>query len=223
MEKKLIIKQYLSYIIYALISGFIIASGLTLYIAHFNTNILTIGSVKEVDPFLLFSLTIVFASPIYILFVLKEKLYRCCIPLSAFLFSVIVLYPSTSASNYFYIALAVVVICLTFVFKDIFKDRKINFLDGIAFKIKSLEFRGADLFVGGAAVLMTAAVSAGTIIRMYTFNNSTFDFGLFAQMYEYMATDFSQNSTLERNEHELKKSSNRGYVFTELIFPRCKK
>ncbi|MDE6579190.1 MAG: DUF2079 domain-containing protein [Ruminiclostridium sp.] len=200
MEKKLKIKKYLSYIIYALISGFIIASGITLYIAHFDSNILTIDSVKEIDTLLLFSLTVITATPLYVLFALKEKIYRCCIPLSLFFFSVIILYPSTSVNAYFYIALAIAVICVTLAFKDVLKDRKINFLDGIAFEFKGFKCRGADLFVGGAAVLMTAAVSFGTVIRMYTFNNSTFDFGLFAQMYEYMATDFTQNSTLERNE-----------------------
>lgn len=200
MEKKLKTKKYLSYIIYVLISGFITASGITLYIAHFDANILTIESVKEVDSLLLFSLTVIFATPLYILFALKEKLYRCCIPLSLFFFSVIVLYPSTSANAYFYSSLAIAVICVTVAFKDIFKDRKIDFLDGTVFKFKGFECRGADFFAGGAIILMTAAVSFGTVIRMYIFNSSTFDFGLFAQMYEYMATDFSQNSTLERNE-----------------------
>ena len=200
MKKKVEIKKYLSYIIYALISGFIVSSGVTLYIAHFDTNILTIGSVKEIDTLLLFALTIVLAAPLYVLFVLKEKIYRCCIPLSAFVFSVIVLFPSTSQNPHFYLALAIAVACLALAFKDIFRDRKINFLDGIAFEFKGFKCRGADLFVGGAAVLMTAIVSLGTVIRMYTFNSSTFDFGLFAQMYEYMATDLSQNSTLERNE-----------------------
>ena len=197
---KLTIKKYLSYIIYAVISGFILSSGITLYVAHFGADILTIQSTENVNLILLFVLTVLFAIPLFILFVIKKKLYRCCIPLSMFGFSVIVLFPSTSQNPYFYLALAVAVACLALAFKDIFKDRKINFLDGAAFELGGTKYRGADLFVGGAAVLMTAIVSLGTIIRMYTFNNSAFDFGLFAQMYEYMATDFSQNSTLERNE-----------------------
>lgn len=200
MEKKLKIKQYASYIIYALLSGFIVGSGITLYAAHFDTNILSIESVKEVNTLLLFSITVITGAALFVLFSVREKLYRCCIPLSLFFFSVLILYPSTSVNAYFYIALATAVVCAALAFKDIFKDRKINFLDGTAFKFKGFECRGADLFVGGAAILMTAAVSFGTVIRMYTFNNSTFDFGLFAQMYEYMATDFTQNSTLERNE-----------------------
>lgn len=200
MEKKLKIKKYFSYVIYALLSGFIIGSGITLYAAHFDANILSIDSVKNVNTLLLFSITAVAGAVLFVLFAVRERLYRCCIPLSVFFFSVLILYPSTSVNAYFYIALATAVVCVSLAFKDIFKDRKISILDGRAFKWGRFECRGADIFAGAVTVLMTAAVSLGTIMRMCVFNNSTFDFGLFAQMYEYMATDFTQNSTLERNE-----------------------
>lgn len=200
MKNKIKIKKYFTYVIYALLSGFIIGSGITLYAAHFDANILSIESVKNVNTLLLFSVTVSAGAPLFVLFAVKEKLYRCCIPFSVFFFSLLILYPSTSVNAYFYIALATTVVCLSFAFKDIFKDRKISILDGKAFKCGSFECRGADIFAGAVTVLMTAAVSFGTVMRMCVFYNSTFDFGLFAQMYEYMATDFTQNSTLERNE-----------------------
>lgn len=195
MEKRLKInkfklKKYAAYLIYALISGFIIASGLSLFIVHYNADILTINSVKEINLTYLFFEMVFFSVAFFVLFVRRNKLYRCCIPLSLFFFSLIILYPSVSAKPYFYIALAVMVVCAALTFKDVFKDRKIDILEG----------RNLYIFIAAITVLMTFAVSFGTIIRMYTFNNSTFDFGLFAQMYEYMATDFTQNTTLERNE-----------------------
>ena len=187
---KLKIKKYAAYLIYALISGFIISSGLMLFCIHFDTDILTVDSVKQINVLLLFAVTAVSAALLFTLFFVRDKLYRCCIPLSLLFFALIILYPSTSANPYFYIVLAVTVICASLSFKGIFKDRKIKILEG----------RGLYIFVAVITALMTFAVSFGTIIKMYVFTNSTFDFGLFAQMFEYMATDFTQNSTLERNE-----------------------
>lgn len=195
MDKKLKInkfkiRKYTAYLIYALISGFIIASGLSLFIVHYNADILTINSVKEINLTYLFIEMVFCAVALFVLFIRRNKLYRCCIPLSLFFFSLIILYPSVSVKPYFYIALAVTVVCAALIFKDVFKERKIDILEG----------RNLYIFIAAITALMTFAVSFGTIIRMYTFNNSTFDFGLFAQMFEYMATDFTQNTTLERNE-----------------------
>ena len=187
---KVKVRKYGAFLIYALISGFIVSSGISLNFIHRDTDILSIDSVKQVNVFVLLLITVSVAALIFALFFKKDKLYRSCIPLSLFFFSLIILYPSVSVKPYFYTVLAVTVVCAALSFKDVFKDREIKILEG----------RGLYIFVAAITALMTFAVSFGTIIRMYVFNSSAFDFGLFAQMFEYMATDLTQNTTLERNE-----------------------
>lgn len=186
------IKKYAVYLIHSLIGGFIAASGFTLLCAIENDiDIFKITSAREIN-LLLFTVTFTLITAVLfsLCCILKSNLYRYLIPLSVFLFSVLVLFPTVSSRPYHYIALAIAVICVTLASKGIFEDKKLNILEG----------KGLYIFVGAITVTMTAIVSFGTIIRMYAFNSSAFDFGLFAQMYEYMATDFTQNSTLERNE-----------------------
>lgn len=186
------IKKYAVYLIYSLIAAFIAASGFTLLCAiENNINIFLIESVEKINTFLFALIFILIAAGYFsICCILKNNAHRYLIPLSVFLFSILVLFPTVNSKPYHYIALAVAAICVTLAAKGIFEDKKLSVLEG----------RGLYIFVGAITVTMVAIVSFGTIIRMYVFNNSTFDFGLFAQMYEYMATDFTQNSTLERNE-----------------------
>ncbi len=49
------------------------------------------------------------------------------------------------------------------------------------------------------AVALFAVVSVATILRYTTYSNSTYDFGIFTQMYEYMSKKGVMSTTLERS------------------------
>lgn len=187
---KKIIKTELTYCLYAVVSGFILASGVTLYVAvRTGSNIFAIQSAGEVRTWLVLTLGILFSSLLFCIFKLRKTVYRCTVPLSIFCFALLTLWKLHSQHPYYYVMMMIMVIVSTFSFKEIFHDRKIPKLQGTALYAVILAM----------TVLMTSIVTAGGIVRMYSFNSSTFDYGLFAQMYEYMATDFTQNTTLERN------------------------
>lgn len=60
--------------------------------------------------------------------------------------------------------------------------------------------RKIALIVAGALFLVTTFVFGYyTSIKYRTYNNFTFDFGIFAQMYERMASSFAPNTTVERS------------------------
>ena len=187
---KKIIKTELTYCLYAVVSGFILASGVTLYVAvRTGSNIFAIQSAGEVRTWLVLALGVLFSSLLFCIFKLRKTVYRCAVPLSIFCFALLTLWKLYSQHPYYYVMMMIMVIVSTFSFKEIFHDRKIPKLQGTALYAVILAM----------TVLMTSIVTAGGIVRMYSFNSSTFDYGLFAQMYEYMATDFTQNTTLERN------------------------
>ncbi len=68
------VKKYAAYLVYALISGFIIASGLSLFVVHYNADILTINSVKEINLTYLFCEMVFCAVELFVLFVKRNKL-----------------------------------------------------------------------------------------------------------------------------------------------------
>ena len=188
---KKILKKNLTYCLYAVISGFILASGISLFAATKNgSNIFTIQSVAEIKTWLILVLGVLFSLVLFCIFKLRKCAYRCTVPLSIFCFSLLTLWKVHSLHHYYYIVMAAIVIIFTFAYKEIFHDRKTPKLEGAVLYIIILAM----------TVLMTLIMTLGSIMRMYSFNSSTFDFGLFAQMYESMATDLTQNTTLERNE-----------------------
>ncbi len=187
---KKLLKENLKYCLYAVISGFILASGISLFIASKNeSNIFVIQSAGEVKIWLIMTLGIWFSVTLFWVFKLRKCAYRCAVPLSFFCFSLLTLWNGTSQRPYYYIVMAAAVVVLTFAYKEIFHDRKTPKLEGTTLYIIILVMTAA----------MTAIMTIGSILRMYTFNSSTFDFGLFAQMFESMATDLTQNTTMERN------------------------
>lgn len=189
MKKTL--KKNLTYCLYAVISGFILASGFSLFIASKNdSNIFTIQSAGEIKIWLVLTLGIVFSLALFLIFSWRKCAYRSAVPLSLFCFTVLTLWNLHSQRHYYYIVMAAAVIILTFAYKEIFHDRKTPKLEGAPLYMTVLLM----------TIFMTSIVTMGSIIRMYSFNSSTFDFGLFAQMYESMATDLTQNTTLERNQ-----------------------
>ncbi len=192
MSKK--IQKIIYCVFFSLLCGFILASALTLFIAcRQESNIYFIQSAGEINIVLLLVLALIFSGGFFALFAFRKKLYRCALPLCLFAFAMLTLWQSKTIRPYYALAMAIITAVFTLVFKDIYPDRKIK-------PLEALEGRGLYIAVLIETVFMTALVSFGTIIRYYTFNSSAFDFGLFVQMFESMATDFTQNTTLERGE-----------------------
>ncbi|MCM1487342.1 MAG: DUF2079 domain-containing protein [Firmicutes bacterium] len=192
MNKKILTTVY--YAFFALLCGFILSSAFTLHFACENySNIYFIESAGEIDISLLLLLTLFFSAGLFCLFFFGKKLYRCALSLCLLDFSLLTLWQSKTYRPYYAIVMEIITAAFTLVFKDIYHDRKIK-------PLEALKGRGLYIAVLVETVLMTALVSYGTIIRYYTFNSSAFDFGLFVQMFESMATDLTQNTTLERGE-----------------------
>lgn len=188
---KNVLKKNFIYFLYAAVSGFILASGISLFIAaKTDSNIFVIRSAGEIKTFILLMTGLIFTLALFVVFRKRRCAYRCTVPLSLFCFSLLTLWQQKAPHPYYYLAMAAIVIAFTFVYKEIFHDRKTTKTEGTPLYVTVLVM----------TVLMTAVMTSGSIVRMYAFNSSTFDFGLFAQMYEYMATDLTQNTTLERNE-----------------------
>lgn len=192
MKKKILTCFY--YLFFALLCGFIISSAMTLSLASAKeSNIFFIQSSGEINILILLILTAVFSAGLFFIFYSNKKIYYFVLPLSLLLFSLLTLWSSKTARPYYAIVMAIITAAFTLVFKNVYADGKVKSLE-------ALEGRGLYIAVMIETVFMTALVSFGTIIRYCTFNSSAFDFGLFAQMFESMATDFTQNTTLERGE-----------------------
>lgn len=83
----------------------------------------------------------------------------------------------------------VAVLTFLYVREDIF---------GVLNKVK-ISKKTANIIVVVIGVLLFAFVGGVTVLRYLTYSNSTFDFGIFAQMYEYMKQTGSMNTTVEKN------------------------
>ena len=73
--------------------------------------------------------------------------------------------------------------------------------DGITFRFldKKITFAHVLIFITAAAVVYSVAVGWASVMRFYTFRAGSFDFGIFAQMFESMARNGTQVTTVERN------------------------
>lgn len=83
----------------------------------------------------------------------------------------------------------VAVLAFLYVKEDVFKVFKLLAIDKIKARI---------IFIVIGVFLFTF-IAIVTVYRYITYSNSTFDFGIFAQMYEYMKQTGAINTTVERN------------------------
>ena len=189
LPKKL--KSTLIYLFWAAVNGFIIASTLTLAVADYNgSNIFYIQSVPELNIPLLVISTAILTAGFFVLFYLKKRLYRYITPLCVTFFGITVNMLSRVARPYFALVLSGIAVATVLVVKEKLPDNPSRLLKG----------KGLYVFVLALTVLMTAQVAFAAIARHRAYSSSTFDLGIFAQMYHYMATDLTQNTTVERNE-----------------------
>ena len=185
------LKKILTYIVWALLDGFILASSVALiFAAKTESNIFVIQSAPEINvPLLLISaavLTVLF----FLLFLTWRKVWRWLTPFCILFFAVGVSLMSVSSRPYFSLVMCGIVIAAVLMIKEIFPDVEVKFLKG----------RNLYIIIMVLTAVMIGQVAFASIARHLCYSSSTFDLGIFAQMYEYMATDFTQNTTLERNE-----------------------
>lgn len=190
------LKKNAVFLFYAALNGFITASGYTLAFTVMSsntsvlerTNIFLISSVEKINTVTLaaafFCNTFIF----YLLFFLGKKVYRQTLPFSLLFFSFCVLPCATTELSYLTVILASAAAVLVYVFKETFPRKDYRILSGVNLYV----------FLVIITVCMTVLLSWGCISRLYDFNTSTYDFGIFAQMYESMARNFTQTTTLER-------------------------
>lgn len=190
MEKA---KKVFTYLLFSLINGYLLGTGLVLsklfYKPIYNDgNIFEIQSVKELNLIYQILFTAIFTVGFLIVFVLRQKVLRQTLPLCIAAFALLVFLNSEIDRPYTAITLAVIAAAFVLAFKDITPEDAPPLLTGKAFYI----------VIGAAAVFLVFLTSLGTVCRHLAFESSDFDFGIFAQMYESMARDLSQTTTLER-------------------------
>ena len=71
--------------------------------------------------------------------------------------------------------------------------------DGIKLPQNKISFRALMIAVAVLVAAYTVVMGYATILRYMTYMSSTFDFGIFAQMFENMAKTGLQTTTVERN------------------------
>ena len=71
--------------------------------------------------------------------------------------------------------------------------------DKLGISALTVSRRAALIFACVLFVASTAVFGYFTSLKYRTYNNFTFDFGIFAQMYERMASSFAPNTTVERS------------------------
>lgn len=175
---------------YSLVTGFLSAFTVTFFLVSEKAKIFSKEFLGFVDLPVLAVMTACFALVFFFFFRLKEKIYRQPIVYLLFFLGVIIASNVGATSAYFAMVLLGILAWLFFSFKEIFPENPLFFLKG----------KGLYICIAVVAVASTAFVSYGCLLRNANYASSNFDLGLFAQMFESMATDFTQNTTLERNE-----------------------
>lgn len=177
-------------VVYSLITGFLAACTMMFILVPDQTKIFSKEYLDFVNLPVLLIMAGGFALSFFFFFRLKNRIYRQPIVYIIFFLGALISANVASTSVYFATVLCGVLAWLFFSFKEIFPDNPLAFLKG----------KGLYICVGVVSAAAVAAVSAGCLLRNANYASSNFDLGLFAQMFESMATDFTQNTTLERNE-----------------------
>lgn len=182
MEKA---KKYILYAVFALINGYILGAGIALSLIP--DKIFGKNAFSEVN----ISVLLLFAGIFFVLFMLifisGKKVYRWTTPLCLASFAWCVSINSSAHPN-MAIVMAITAAVMVFCFKKDLTDSVWKFL------------KGKNLYIAVAALTAIVAffTAWATICRYRSFIASAFDFGVFAQMFESMATDFTQTTTIER-------------------------
>ena len=186
-----IVKKLLIYMVWALLDGFILASAAALIFAAKNeSNIFFIQSAPEINIPLLIILTIVLSGMFFALFFFSCKVLRWITPLCIAAFAVGINLTAVSFSRpYFSLVMSGIAVAAVLMIKGIFPEAELKLLKG----------KRLYILVLALTVIMMAITAFTAIARHLCYSSSTFDLGIFAQMYEYMSYNLTLNTTLERN------------------------
>lgn len=189
IPKKL--KALLTYTVWALLDGFILASAAVLIFAsNTGSNIFVIQSAPEISMPLLLGSTVLIAALFFVLFFFRGRVSRWITPLCITAFAVEVSLVTKSSNHpYFSLVMCGIAVAAVLIIKDIFPDTEVKLLKG----------KNLYILIAILAAAVTAQAAFTSIARHLCYNSSTFDLGIFAQMYSYMAHDLTLNTTLERN------------------------
>ena len=172
------------------VSGLLLAYTVCFYLVDYYSFLAGIGS--NVNVFALAGLFLGFSTVFFVTFHIFGKVRREAILISLFLFGFSGTIRAINPNIYFIIAVLSIGALLLYGFKEVFPDRPVkNVLLDKPWKLY--------IAVGAVGLITVVTVTLGTVARYRTYTASNFDFGLFCQMFESMATDFTQNTTLERN------------------------
>lgn len=204
MKKRFIQRKPEAYVS-ALLTGFMISSAETVFSAYRNkvvfTDIQFVEKVNGVRFFLLFlSISIIITAwmfinesdfPAYLGLFLSSVVF-------AFELSVIVSIESYKLTLHADVVFLVGISMIMFLIMKFLAD-------GDKLRIRSLSqissfssWKNVYIIIGVEVILFTMLVSGFTLYRYYSFSSSTFDFGIFAQMFENMAKSGQPVTTLER-------------------------
>ena len=185
------IKRVLSYAVWALLDAFILASAVTvIFASKTGSNIFVIQSAPEINVQLLLGSAAVITGVFFLLFFFRRRVFRWITPLCITAFAVGVSLTSLySVPAYFSLAMCGAAVTSALMIKDIFPDTEVKLLKG----------KWLYIFLAVLAAAATAQAALTSIARHICYSSSTFDLGIFAQMYEYMSYDLTLNTTLERN------------------------
>ena len=184
------LKKLLTYALWALLDAFILASAITLVnAAKTGSVIFLIQSVPEIKMSLLLISMGIAALLFFGMFFFMDRVSRWITPFCILFFSVAVSLAANYTRPYFSLVMCGVAIASVLTIKGIFPD----------VQVKQLSGKRLYILVAALTVVMTAQVVFVCTARHWCYSSSTFDLGIFAQMYEYMAADLTQNTTLERN------------------------
>ena len=177
-------------IVTSLISGLLLAYTAALFITGVNP--FSAAAASSVSLLLIIGLAAIFSAAFFALFHIRKSVRREAIIITLMLYGVGGAYVAVNAKFYFSVVILAAAALLIYGFKEVFPDRPLK---------KVIFDKSWNLWalVGVGFLLAVIVVSLGTIARYDSYTASNFDFGLFCQMYESMATDFTQNTTLERN------------------------
>ena len=170
----------------------------TYNVLSFRWDIFQISSNHNINP-IIFGLkvlavfTVLFAAHIFINY---SNLHRVVLFGSSMSFAIALVMQRNMDTHFN--AGFVVVICavLFYILNYCFREP-----DGISFASISdkLKFSHVLIFITAAFIIYTVIISWASILRFNIFAAASFDFGIFAQMFESMARNGTQITTVERN------------------------
>ena len=180
------------HILVLLLSAYILINTYNVYI--FRTAVLWIENNRYINPGL-FALRILIVFAVLLIayiFINYKNFHRIVLICSSMSFSIGLVTQRNIDILFNIVICAVLFYILNYCFRE---------PDGISFQFlnRKIKFAHVIIFITAAALAYIIIISWASILRFYIFGAASFDFGIFAQMFESMARNGTQVTTVERN------------------------